>query len=65
LHGTAFPLISSRLQIIAASQQHWRAILLARQYGGRRLEPEMEIAGIVMLGSVLLYLLQQIEEAMR
>jgi len=46
-------------------QQHWRAILLARRYGGRRLEPEMEIAGIVMLGSVLLYLLQQIEEAIR
>jgi hypothetical protein len=46
-------------------QQHWRAILLSRQYGGRRLEPEMEIAGIVMLGSVLLYLLQQIDEAIR
>jgi len=46
-------------------QQHWRAILLSRQYGARRLEPEMEIAGIVMLGSVLLYLLQQIDEAFR
>jgi hypothetical protein len=29
------------------------------------LEPEMEIAGMVMLGSVVLYLLQQIEEAIR
>lgn len=46
-----------------AAQQCVESILPARQAGGRRVEWTMEIAGIVMLGSFALYLLQQIADS--
>jgi hypothetical protein len=48
-----------------AAQQCAGSILPARQIGGRRMEWTMEIAGIVMLGSFALYLLQQIVDSVR
>ena len=40
-------------------------MLHARQTGGRRMEQDMEIAGIVIIASVVLYMLQQIEDVIR
>ena len=56
---------SRNLQLLDAAQQCAGPILRARQTGGRLLELPMEIAGIVIIASVVLYLLQQIEESLR
>jgi hypothetical protein len=39
--------------------------LRVRQTGGRRRERPMEIAAIVIIASVVLYMLQQIEDSIR
>jgi hypothetical protein len=60
-----FLVLSKIIHDFDAAQQCAGTILPARQTGGRRMEWTMEIAGIVMLGSVVLYMLQQIGDSMR
>jgi hypothetical protein len=47
--------------VIAAPLQHSISILRARQTGAAR-RLTMEIVGLVMLGSIVLYLLQQVDD---
>ena len=62
---TVFRVFSKIIHSLDAAQQCAGPILHARQTGGRRMDWTMEIAGIVMLGSVVLYMLQQIGDSIR